>query len=90
MIQRPVTEHLEVLGDALTGCGGVVEAVLHRHAINRQLFDTVDVGRGGDTGRGQECWSDVDHVMELGAQAPGFVNGGRPLQRHRVAGATKV
>ena len=92
MINGPVAEHLEVLRRALGGCVRVslVPRVNHAHAVHRPLLDPVDrVGRGNAC-RFEDRRHDVDHVVELGADAALVGDMPRPRHAHSLASAAEV
>ena len=76
MVDRAVAEHLEILRVARgRGVGvGLVEGVSHAHAFDRFLGDAVDHHRRLDARGFEDGRHDVDHVMELRADAAGVLD----------------
>ena len=68
----------------------LVEGVGHAHAFNRLLLDAVDHFRRRNAGGFEERRHDVDHMMELRADAAGILDAVRPGNRHALAGAAKM
>src|SRR5207245_10331304 len=70
--------------------GRFVPGVGHAHAVHRALLDAVDRLRLRNTGRLEDCWSNVDDVMELTADAAGVIDVARPRDRHALGRASEV
>ena len=67
-----------------------IECVGHAHAFNRFLLDAVDhVGRL-DTGGFENGRDDVDHVMELRANAAHVLDVAGPRDGHALPGASEM
>ena len=90
VIDGAVAKHLEVLGDPLALCIGMFPGVVHRHAFDGALVDTVDFDRLGDTRSLQNGRRNVDHVMELISQSTMIFDLVRPAHDESVAGPTEV
>ena len=69
VIERTVAEHLEVLGDPPAECRLVAEGVGHADALDGRLRHPIDLTGFGDASDLENCWGDVDHVVELGSQS---------------------
>ena len=71
VVERAVTEHLEVLRLALRGSVRVraVEGVSHAHAFDRFLGDAIDRLRRLDAGGFEDRRHDINDVVELAADA---------------------
>ena len=85
VIDGAMAARLEILDVAGRGRGGVVERVEHADAGDRLLRDPVDLGRRLDAGRLIDRRDDVDHVVELRAQAALLLDVSRPGDDHAVA-----
>jgi hypothetical protein len=68
----------------------LVKGVRHTHAFDRLLRDAVDHHRRGNAGCLKDGRYDVDHVVELGADAAGILDAVRPTDRHTLPGAAEV
>ena len=90
MIDGALAEHLEVLRRPLAWRGGVVPRIDHAHAFDRLLGDAVDHHRLRQASRFQNRRRDVDHMVELIADATGVLDARRPGHGHAVAGATEI
>ena len=92
VIERPIAEHLEILGLVRRGRIGVglVEGVGQAHALDRRLGDAVDLLRRADAGHFEDGRNDIDDVVELVADAAGVGDVTRPGDGHAVADAAEV
>jgi hypothetical protein len=92
VVDRPVAEHFEVLRLSLGRCVGVLlgEGVGHADAFDRLLGDTIDHYRCLDAGDFKDGWDNVDHVVELRAEAASILNAIGPRDRHPLPRATEV
>jgi hypothetical protein len=68
----------------------VVEGVGHTHAFDRFLHNPVDHHRRLDARGFEDSWHDVDHVVELGADAAGVLDAVRPGDRHALSSSSEV
>ena len=90
LVDRPVTDDLEVLDGVTLRCVRVLEAVEEARPFHRLLRGPVhDLGLR-DTGRFEDRRPDVDAVRELGAQPTGVLDPFRPGDHHAVARAAEV
>ncbi len=73
VIDSAIGKHLEILRVALRGRVGIrlVECIGHAHAFDGLLRDAIDRGRSLDACGFEDRRHDVDHMMELGADATG-------------------
>src|SRR6516164_2749211 len=92
LIKRARAKHLEVLSYPPARRAGAVliPGIRHAHAFDRLLRNAVDRPRLRETSSFKDRRHDVDDMMELIADAPGFLDAGRPGHRHAVAGAPKM
>ena len=92
MVDGVVAHHLEVLRLVLRRRVGVrlVEGVGHADALDRALLDAVHDLGGADAGRLQDRRHDVDHMVELVADAALVRDHLRPGNRHALAHAAEV
>ena len=92
MINRVHAHHLEILRRVRGRCVGVrlVEGVGHAHAFDRLLLDAVDHLRRGDAGGFEDRRHDVDHMMELRANAARVLDAAGPGNRHALARAAEM
>ena len=67
----------------------LVPGVGHADAFDGRLLDAVNRLRRSDAGGFQKRRHDVDHVMELGADAAGILDPGRPGHGHALARARR-
>ena len=92
VIDGAIAEHLEVLRGVPGGRVGVrlVPCVDHAHAVHRALLDAVDrIGRR-DAGHFENGRHDVDHMVELAANAAHVVDMAGPGHGHALGGTAKV
>ena len=80
MVERAVTEHLEILGVALRRSVRIraIEGVSHAHAFDWFLGDAVHGGRRLDAGGFENCRHDVYNVVELPTNAAQILDVARP------------
>ena len=90
VVDGPVAEHLEVLGDVPILRRGIVEAVDHAHPVHRDLRRAVDLPGLGQAGGFEDGRRDIDHVVELGAQLALGLDALRPVDGHTDLGAAVV
>ena len=92
MINGAVAHHLEVLRGVPGGRVGVglVPRVDHAHAFDRPLRDAVDRFGRGDAGRFQDRRHDVDHVVELVANAADVLDVAGPRHAHTLRGSAEM
>ena len=90
MIDRSRAEHLEVLRRPLVRRVRLIPSVHHTRALDRFLRDAVDHLRLRQASRFQNRRYDVDHVVELIADAALVLNARWPGHGHAVAGAAEV
>ena len=84
--------HLEILGPVGRRRIGVglVESVGHAHAFDRLLRDAVDHDGRRDAGDLEDRRHNVDHVVELLADAALVLDHLRPRDRHALARAAEI
>src|SRR5689334_8539647 len=80
MVKRAIAEHLEVLRVALLPRFGVSKTVHHADAFDRLLRDAVEFRRGDE----------IDHVVELVADAALVLDASGPRDDHWIARAAEV
>ena len=87
-----IAHHLEVLSVMPRRCVHVlrIEGVHHAHTFDRLLRDAVDHGRRLDAGRFQDRRHDINHVVELVADAVLVLDHLRPRDRHALACSAEV
>ena len=74
-----------------TGVGiGFVKSVSHAHAFDRFLRNAIDHHWRRDAGCLKNGRYNVDHVVELGADAASILDAVRPRNRHALPSATEV
>ena len=86
VIQRPLAEHLEILGFVPGGRLGVlrVKGVGEAYALDRRLFDAVHRLGSIDAGDLQQGGHDIDDMHELLAQAALVLDSLRPGDHHAL------
>src|SRR5262245_62351736 len=90
MVKRAIAEHLEVLRVALLLRFGVSKTVHHADAFDRLLRDAVEFRRGGNACCLQNRGDEIDHVVELVADAAFVLDACRPRDDHWIARAAEV
>src|SRR6266576_394872 len=90
VIERPVSEHLEILRLALLLGVRVIETVHHTDTFDGFLLDAVDFSGLWNAGGFQDGWRDVNRVMELCANATLVLDASWPGHHDRVACPTKM
>ena len=88
--ERARAEHLVVLGRAVGGRVGVVEAVAHRLAGQRRLLVAADRVGHLDAAAVEDRRDDVGAVVVLVAHLAARLHPGRPVDHQRVADAALV
>ena len=92
VVDRVVTDHLEVLG--LTRRGRIrlllIEGVGHAHPLDRLLRNAVHHLGLFQLGRLEYRWHDVDDMVELVADAALVLDHFRPGDGHALLGAAEV
>ena len=89
LIQRAVTEYLEILLGAAIGRLRIGEAVFHADPVDRHLLDPVDADWGGQPGGFEHGRRDIDDVMKLRPQ-PRRAEMARPRHYQPVARAAEI
>ena len=91
MVERAVTKHLEILRVALRRGLRVraIEGVSHAHAFDWFLRDAIHGRRSLDAGGLENCRHNIDHVVELRANAAQILDVAWPGDGHALPGATE-
>ena len=90
LIQRTVTEHLEVLNRVTLRRIGVIQAIHQARTCHRLLNRPVHTGWLWQAGRFENRGRNIDHVRELAADLALALDALRPVDHHAVTGAAKV
>ena len=90
LIDRAVAAGFEILDVAGRGRRRVIERIEHAHARDRLLGDAIDLGRRLDAHGFVDRRNDVDHVVELRAQAALLLDARRPGHDQAVARAAEM
>ena len=90
MIDRPVSEHLEVLRDVFRRRLCVIEGMREAQAFDGRLCDSLDRRRRLDAKRLEHRGNHVDRVRVLGPDLTLGLDAFRPVDDERVADATAI
>ena len=90
VIERPVSEHLEVLSLSLLLSVRVIEAVDHADAFDWLLLHAVHFGGLWNVSGLEDGRRDIDRMVELGANPTAVLDARRPGNHDRVACPTKM
>ena len=90
VVDGTVTEHLEVLGVVVAGCGLIVESVGEAHPVDRRLAHAADALRRFNAQRFQDRRDEIDDVRILRAHLATRLDALGPRDDARVGGAAPV
>src|SRR5262249_27728915 len=92
MVQRAVAEHFEILCLAFRRSAriGAVKGVGHAHAFDRRLLYTIHILWRGNSANFKDGWDNIDHVVELWANAADVFDWAGPGNTHALPGAPEV
>src|SRR3954452_19136949 len=90
LVERAVSEHLEVLDVSRARRLRIVERVHHADALDRLLPDAVDLHRLGKVRRLEDSGWEGDDVVELRAGSARVLDQVRPRDPQRIARPAQV
>ena len=89
VVNRSVAEDLEVLRGAVTQ-SICCEGVAHGHSVQRDLVNAIHCLGNRNTRGLENCWNDIDHMMELRSQSTFVGNCAWPFDSESVSCPPKV